>query len=86
MRYHLNFFSNPRPNKKLWSHGSNKCGIDLAQKPNSENKQIERKNTWRNNRFFKTQTVELTQQPEKKLEEAPDSRTEELLFFFCCWC
>jgi hypothetical protein len=54
----------------LWSHGSNKCVIDLTQKPNSENKQIE----------------ELTQQPEKKLEEAPDSRTEELLFFFCCWC
>ncbi len=34
----------------------------------------------------RTQIVELTQQPEKKLEEAPDSRTEELLFFFCCWC
>jgi hypothetical protein len=34
----------------------------------------------------RTQTVELTQQPEKKLEEASDSRTEELLFFFCCWC
>jgi hypothetical protein len=27
--------------------------MDLAQKPNSENKQIERENTWRNNRFFK---------------------------------
>ncbi len=53
MRYHLIFFSNPQPNKNLWSRGSNKCGIHLAQKPNSENKQIERKNTWRNKRFFK---------------------------------
>jgi hypothetical protein len=36
--------------------------------------------------FSRPQTVELTQQPEKKLEEAPDLRTEELLFFCCCRC